>query len=697
METLQIIGSYSFLAAFLVFTALSVLLIISWKKQQGPRKLLLAATFCSMLWTALSASFLAYSNISSHWIILSEFVRTTIWAVFLIHVLNLNLNQLGEATSPKQRNILFWTIYVAIFGLVILWPIAQPAFDQPITYHNSISLFGWVTISIAGLLLIEQLYRNTETGNRWSIKHLCLGLGSLFAYDFYMYSDALLFKQINPVLWNARGIVNALVVPLIAISAARNKDWNLNIHVSRSMVFHSATLVGSGIYLTIMAGAGYVIKIYGGTWGNILQISFLFGAGILLVTLLFSGKIRAKARVFLSKHFFSYRYDYREEWLQFTQTLANSGDNVPEASIKAIATLVDSPSGILWLKEGQHFDLLAHWNTPHPGPIPNDAFITLSEFWTENPWIIDLDEYQSDPDRYEDLFVHDLFFTLEDAWLIIPLKFKDELLGLMLICHSQSRNHVNWEDRDLLKMAGFQVAVYLSQFKINRALMQARQFDAFNRLSAYIVHDLKNILGQQSLLVANAEKHKHKPAFVEDVIRTLQNSVKRMTGLMDQLRTGAIQEQALKTNVVKCISDACSIQEHMRPTPTFPSPNQSIQVDADPKKLTRVLGHLIQNAQEATPDDGEIVVQLTQQADQIVIEIQDTGCGMTPEFIQEKLFTPFESTKGLTGMGIGVFESREYIRSIGGEILVTSKPSAGTTFTITLPKLPDHGDFAERN
>ena len=200
-------------------------------------------------------------------------------------------------------------------------------------------------MAILGMILVEQVYRNTPVRQRWGIKFACLGIGGIFAYDFYFYSDALLLKQINPEIWAARGIINALVVPLIAVSAARNPDWSLGIAVSRRILFYSVALFGAAAYLLAMAAAGYYLRFFGGSWGTVMQVSFLFGAIVLLLAVLFSGTLRSWLRVFISKHFFSYNYDYREEWLRFTRTLAEGEHGLEERVIQALAQLVESPAG----------------------------------------------------------------------------------------------------------------------------------------------------------------------------------------------------------------------------------------------------------------------------------------------------------------------------------------------------------------
>ena len=299
---------------------------------------------------------------------------------------------------------------------------------------------------------------------------------------------------------------------------------------------------------------------------------------------------------------------------------------------------------------------------------------------------------------YDDLDLPDWLISIPDAWLIIPLLFKNHVLGFVLVKRSEVQKTINWEDRDLLKIAGQQAASHLAQHQSDQSLIEARQFEAFSRLSAYVIHDLKNILAQQSLIVTNAKKHRLNPAFIDDVIHTIENSVTRMTRLMKQMRSG---ERGISTSDVKLVgvlSRVIKQRSGQQPVPILESTGSDPVVHADRQQLSTVFGHIIQNAQEATDENGRIIVRLATNNDQAVIEIEDTGSGMDIDFVRDNLFKPFNSTKGLTGMGIGLFESREYIRSLGGEIFVKSTPGVGTQFSIKLPSsLPsvDQLEYAE--
>ncbi|MFN2288613.1 MAG: XrtA/PEP-CTERM system histidine kinase PrsK, partial [Chromatocurvus sp.] len=397
------------------------------------------------------------------------------------------------------------------------------------------------------------------------------------------------------------------------------------------------------------------------------------------------GKLRANLRVYLSKHFFSYRYDYREEWLKFTQALAQLSGDVAEGIVRTMAPLANSPGGLLFSGGDDNTPrLLAHWQMTAPTGC-RDGLGNLPGWLRASDWVVDLTEMRRTPDLYEGLVLPDWLRDSEELWLLIPLVFGDRVEGILMLQKSDIKHSLNWEDRDLLKTAGRQAASHLAQHQASAALVEARQFDAFNRLSAYVVHDLKNILAQQSLIVSNAARHRDNPAFIDDMIATVDNSVTRMQRLMEQMRSGVRSSEAACVELADLLREVIAQRSKTRPQPIADFPVDPCHAEGDRERLGTVFNHLVQNAQEATDPDGEVRVRLHHKERWTTIDIIDSGRGMDPAFVRDRLFRPFESTKGLTGMGIGVFESREYIRQLGGDIDVESTPGKGTRFTVTLP------------
>ncbi|MFT4826351.1 MAG: putative PEP-CTERM system histidine kinase [Halioglobus sp.] len=687
------IGMLSYLAGCLSFAVLTLLLSIAWRGRPFGG-VLIAASSLSAIWagTIVAGNMMSYPPVKL--MQLTEVLRNAGWTFCLLQLIGLRFS--GDQTLLGGTRWLphFIAVLSAVLAALFLTPEILNYYNLSAQVHSDITFATWLGISVIGLLLLEQLFRNSSAGELWSIKYLCLGLGVIFAYDFFMYAEAMLFRQLSPELWQARGLANALATPLIAIAIARNTDWKLNIHVSRQVVFHSVTLLGAGFYLLLMSFAGYFLKYLGGTWGSVIQILFLVIAGMLLLAVLFSGRIRAQTRVFLSKHFFSYKYDYREQWQNFTRALAETEVDVPDGIVRAMAPLVSSSSGLLWgYSDDGRYPLLSHWQMQEPDIYPDME--SLSKWLETTEWVINIDELNRDPDIYQNLQLPPEFASIANAWLIIPLTFGDKLHGVLLLIGSDLKNSINWEDRDLLKTAGRQAGSHLAQYQANNALVEARQFDAFNRLSAYVVHDLKNILAQQSLMVANAEKHKTNPDFVDDMISTVNNSVTRMTNLMEQMRSGVRGSEPILVNLGELLREVLATRANEQPTPSLDISSKDISIMANRERLHTVFCHLVKNAQEATDSSGQIKVLLRQSSNTAIVEIQDSGTGMSEDFVKHKLFKPFESTKGLTGMGIGAFEGREFIRSMGGDLRAESKPGEGSLFRIHLPCLD--GKQIQRN
>ncbi|MXS79338.1 PEP-CTERM system histidine kinase PrsK [Nitrosomonas sp. GH22] len=677
----------SYAAAALAFFFLFMLLITSWR---GRLYGLLLAIACiiSSIWAAAIAglSYWDYSDPLLPQIL--EILRNAALTTFLITLLGPFQSGKTNKTFPRIRPVV---TAIALFYLVCL--VQTITFSHTTTTSadsdqlgSSFEFLTWVTMAIIGMILVEQYYRNTPHEQRWGIKFICLGIGGLFVYDFYLYSDALLFRKISPDIWAARGWVNTLIVPLIALSAARNPKWTVGIAVSRRILFYSTALFGAAIYLLLMAAAGYYLRFSGGTWGAVFQLTFLFGAIVLLITVLFSGTTRSWLKVFISKHFFSYNYDYREEWLRFTRTLSEEETELKIRVIKSLAQLVESPAGAVWFKSEQNhaYQLIARWNIPY---IDTSVEINshFCRFMQESSWVIDLYQHDSGPQQYAAMILPDWLPTIPKARWVVPLILHGELLGFVVLTEPRSTVKFDWEVRDLLKVAGSQAASYLAQYEATQALSTARQFESFNRMSTFIVHDIKNLIAQLSLLLTNAVKHKDNPEFQQDMLDTVALSINKMKRLLEKLSDGGMHEEKNSLlSLDELLQQIIESKSFCEPRPVLNIIDPNLNIQADPSRLERVLGHLVQNAIEATPKDGYVEVRLGRQSGWAVIKIKDSGHGMNEQFIRDKLFTPFESTK-TAGMGIGVFESREYVEQIGGKLHVSSEVSKGTVFSVMLP------------
>ncbi len=678
---LSSIATVSYAIAALAFLLLCVLLLTGWRGRAHGVALALACA-STVLWSAACAWQADAVAAAPLLPALLEIVRNGAWSAFLLMLLGHLKRDDGRLLYQlKPLLLLVAVIYGVFLVATILGATELAPFDSLGLLPGMMTRVG---LAVLGMLLVEQLYRNKPSHERWAIKFACLGIGGMFVFDFYLYSDALLFRRLNGEIWAARGLVNALTVPLIAISAARSSSWSSEIAVSRRLLFHSAALLGSAVYLLLMGSAGYYLRFFGGQWGSVMQLAFLFGASVLLAGILFSGSFRAWLKVFISKHFYSYNYDYREEWLRFTRTLSVDGPGLGERSIQAVGELVESPGGALWIRrESGCCEVAAHWHIPPPSfSEPGNSPFCL--YLENKQWVIDLQEYADKPELYGNVAIPDALRLFVRGWLIVPLILQGRLFGFVVLLQPRSKISLNWEVIDLLKIAGSQAASYLAQQEAATALMFARQFESFNRMSTFVVHDLKNLVSQLSLLSLNAEKHKHNPEFQQDMLETVSHSVQKMKLLLQKLGRTPAPERPLPLEIDQVVQQAVALKAAFEPRPSLEIAQPGLTVLADRERLERVLGHLIQNAIEATPKDGQVAIRLSGQDGAVLVEISDTGQGMSADFIHERLFKPFDSTKS-AGMGIGAFESRQYIRELGGQLDVRSQPLAGTTFRVLLP------------
>ncbi len=671
-------GALSYGLVGLLYAGLCILLLTSWRGQRIGAWLIAACVLSTAWGFGLSAQIfgLPVPNIV---VFLLEVLRSGAWIAFLVAV----MAALGAGRPMRYLATLVWA-GVLVSG-VLAWLAGWGT--SPDSGMPAIVIWGGLGIALVGLVLVEQVYRNTPPTSRWAVKALVIALGGLFAYDLFLYSQGLLFGVLDSTSWIARGAVNLLFVPLLAIAARRNAEWDLRIFVSRQVVFYSTSLIAVGVYLLLMSLGGYLIVLYGGTWGELARIVFFVGAAVVLVIMLFSNTLRARLRVFLSKHFFQNKYDYREEWLRLISTLSEADrTSTRQIVVKAMAQIVDGRGGLLWALDdvGRTYELAASRDAADAAPgISIDSEIV--RFMLREGWLIDLEEYQQNKSLYGDLELPAWLDDIDDAWLIVPLMFQNEMLGLVLLTRAAPRPALNYEDRDLLKTVGNHLAVHLAQEKSDRLLAESQQFEAYNRLTAFLMHDLNNLIAQQSLIIKNAEKHKRNPEFVDDAMQTIANSVERMNRVMKRFKGGAPDRTVRKTPLKFIVSAAVDRCAEYEPSPSIELGCAGAEIEVDSEQVTMVLAHLIKNAQDATPSNGSVAVSTMQNGKTVTVSITDSGSGMTPQFIREHLFRPFDSTKGSQGMGIGAYQAREFTRKMGGDIDVVSEVAKGTTVTLTLP------------
>jgi len=540
------------------------------------------------------------------------------------------------------------------------------------------------------LVLVHNLYGQANATSRVAIRGPMLGLSLMWGYDLNLYTLAYLHAPGAAQLFDWRGVFIALAGLLFVVSQP-GRD-TLDIRLSRAATFQSLSLLGICIYFAVMALVATALRRSQLDWAAIITAIALSAMIVVTAVLALSHWARGWAKVKIAKHLFEHRYDYRSEWLRFADTVGRSdGDALPigDRLIKAFADIVEAPGGLLIVPETTGtLTAAASWNWPGSTPSPGEPEES-QPFWSaieRNGRILDLDAYRRGMLGEADGAVPMPAWLAgeENAWAGVPLIHHDKLVGLVLLGAPEYRRPLDWEDFDLLRTAGRQAASSLAESFTQEALADARRFEEFNRRFAFILHDVKNLVSQLSLLARNAERHADNPEFRADMVATLRGSVGKMNDLLARLAPHSpARVQSLAAEPLRpVLASAIAARRGEHDVHLLGDTSQWALFDA--AALEQAVGHLLQNAVEACSPALPITVRVSSVADTVSIAITDKGVGMDSDFLRNRLFQPFASSKP-GGFGIGAFEARSLVAAMGGRLSVDSHPGRGTTFTILLP------------
>jgi putative PEP-CTERM system histidine kinase len=655
----------------LAFLALIVLMVLQGRTSRAGVAIL-GCCVASLSWagaTAATAPLAALSALDS--------IRLSAWLLFAAALVTIRASD----GSGLGRAYLFGAVSFCLAAIVNdVWAlVVSPGAAAPYTSQLLIRIgFG-----VAGLLTIENFWRNTEPERRWHVWPLCVAIGGLFAYELFLFSDAFITRgRVDPGLALGRPIVAAFMAPLLALAMARNREWRVDIHVSRQVVLHTATLVASGCFLVAVAVVAILLRGFGGEWGLVLQLAMLFGSIVVLATVLSSGSARRRLKFLISRNFYTHRYDYRVEWLKFIELVSEPkvGEELSVRIIRALAEFVDSPAGVLWsLSRGIGYYPTAAWRQPVPGErkVPvEDPFVVG---FRNGGWI-----QARSSEAAEDTWP----IASEKAWLAVPLSHRTEVIGFVVLDRATHTIDPDWEVFDLLRAAGRQAASYLAEERSTKVLRDSELLTEYSKRFAFVVHDIKNLASQLNLIVSNAARHIGDPEFQRDMLRTVEDSVARMNNLLSQLKADAAPHPPRLLNPTLVVS---AVAAEFNDAPVAVEARDEIGVCAvtiDPERLRSALTHLVQNAVDVSCPGDRVMISSRRFGARLSIEVTDNGPGMDDAFVRDELFLPFRSTKS-GGYGIGAFQTRELIRMAGGDLEVISEKGFGTTMRIILPVVPE--------
>ncbi len=655
--------------------ALLFIALILWRLKAGVRlpaqRLMLAGFALTACWAWLGA--IAPGAPLTQ---LAETFRNFTWLA-LLH----SLSGGGEAVERQRGVRLVYGAVGAVLGLQMvadLLPLALGA--EPTMAATAILLR--ITAAAGLLVLVHNLFGQADPASRSAIGMAMLALVATWGYDLNLYTLAYLDPSSSVGLGEWRGVMVALTVPLFAIGAGRADGWR--IRLSRAATFQSLSLLAICAYFATMTLLATALRGSGLDWSRPILVAMLATMTVVAMVLLPSQRARSWAKVKLAKHLFEHRYDYRTEWLRFADTIGRSGSDVAplgERLVKAFADILDSPGGLLLVSDDQgQVEQAAEWNWHGAGFISDRDDLARWVELEHEPQILDFDALRRG-DGHGGSSLPIPPWLDDQAWCGVPLMHGGRLIGLVLLAAPEFRRALDWEDFDLLKTAGRQAASSLAEAHGQQALAQAQRFDEFNRRFAFILHDVKNLVSQLSLVARNAERHADNPEFRADMIATLRGSVGKMTDLLARLTPAADQRAARLEPIALRPLVASLVAARRASHDVTLSGDGNHWVMADPLLLEQAIGHLLQNALDASTATQPVTVRMGGDGSEVTIAIIDHGCGMDSEFVRTRLFQPFASTKD-SGFGVGAFEARSLIASMGGRLTVDSRPGKGSRFTI---------------
>ncbi len=621
---------------------------------------------------------------------LAEASLPFVWLLFTL---------LFARTGIKEISLLQRIFLVASLALIAV-PCVVPVNDliyspdfsnEPVLFLSRYG-FAFYLALITGLTLalvnLEATFASSSGIRRWNIKYEIFGASSLLAGFFIYYAHSFLYRTISMNILLARSLILLIAVMLIGYSQSRS-SLDVRIHVSRKMAYNSMVLLIIGIYLIGLALLGEGVKYIDKSFDKSLALTVAIVSGIALVALIFSESLKRKLQVFLGAHFYQNKYDYRAQWLQFTDALssARSGEELSSAIVAVFCDTFGMSSGALFLKNeslsGYHLAVNRDMTVPVPFISQDDPFVRSLEIGSKTPDIQTKNVTPGSP--------LDHLLTENCVSFSIPIRSSDMLTGFILAGRPLYKlENYTFEDYDLMNTIAHQAAAALLNLKLTEQLTQSREMEALGKISAFMIHDLKNLAQTLSLMVSNAKEYISDPSFQKDLLSSLDNSATRMNTLIGKLASmpdkgaltlGAEDLLKLATQVANAMSGS---QIRVQGCP--------VMVKIDRERLQSVIINLALNAIDATDGIGSIIIETGAENGSAFIRVKDKGCGIPEEFLRQHLFSPFKTTKK-SGMGIGLYQCRQITEAHNGRIEAVSSVGKGSTFTVWLPLLKQDGQI----
>ncbi len=605
----------------------------------------------------------------------------------------------GGARRARWRPTLFGLaafVPLGWIGLAMGYVIQPIRFETTGSVFLGVDLWGKVyfAVYLAALVLVllhlENLYRYAERLTRGKIKLLVVGVFVAFVYQIVAVSYILLYRIFHPLHASLGVLAFLLGEGMIAFSLVRHRLLDVDIFVSRYVIYRSITLAMVGGYLVSLGLVAEVFHQLSISLDLLTGMSLAILGAAALSLLLLSENIRRRTQRFVHTHFYKHKYDYRVEWMEFTRRLSRA-TAIPEIATQTVNRILE----VMWIRQAAMYTV---------GETPGMFSLAHQVAYATLPPTLDLssavlaalrERAMSIPSASSGENSPDVTFSLTRELFggipvgrVAPVAALDALVGLLVVGPEVSGKPFGVDDEDLLAAVAAQAGALVLNARLSQEASEGRQLQVLARFSAFVAHDLKNTVSSLSMLAENARLHMAKPDFQADAIRTLSIATARMRNLLAALASPGARAAA----PARPVSLAPSIEAWMREIGAQIPPRirietrlgQTPEIWVDPEQVRSVLHNLVLNAVEAIADQGTILVETAQENGDAVLAVTDTGRGMSEEFVRHRLFRPFQTTKP-RGLGIGLYQCRQALQAYGATLSAESKEGKGTRMTVHIP------------
>ncbi|WNM57909.1 ATP-binding protein [Candidatus Nitrospira allomarina] len=583
-------------------------------------------------------------------------------------------------------------------GFMQVNPEGEIVFRQP----EGLAIWGFIVlVSCVGIFQLERILQSFPDPLRYRLKYVLIGLGGLACISIAQAFHLVVVSVWRPEDVWAGGLASfsSLVVMALGLRRWRGPEVIQKIQISHQALYASLVVVCVSGYFVLVAMVTVVVQQTDWEVKESLGMVLMFLAVMGLVVAMLSRRVRVEFQQVVSRHFFKAKYDYREKWLEVTETFSACQDvsELLNRYLEWLSRTFGTSRVTIWKrfdvdgryhqirKERRRRKLTENDRSPNvsePIPIPENHPLIHQLKGLQEPLLVQVGQREAE-DWKE-------FLDITHAHVCVPLVTEQgRLLGFCTLSQESVHDDYDQDDLDLLRAIAHHVTMLLIQFELVEERSSSAKWEAVHRFSAFYLHDLKNLASSLSMVAQNAAQYGSNIEFQASAMQTVKSTSQRIIDLMGELSRQANEPNLSEGVPTEPVDVNLLIKEILAAIngpgcqPNF-SPGLEVPVlQLKREAIKQVLLNLILNARQAIEGQGTIDISTAYDGKQVIVELVDSGGGMSVAQL-ENIFQPFKSSKK-NGLGVGLFQCKRIVEDHHGVIHIESQEGQGTTVMITFP------------